>query len=980
MLFSTFGGTNRTINPFPMRKITYLFPFLLLSLSLFAQQDRPPFTPGTERVKSLSERNSLRESSLFSGLEFKSIGPSVFGGRVADVDVSPKDPTHFYVAYASSGLWKTENNGQSFDPLFDHEMVMTIGDVAVDWERNVIWVGTGEVNSSRSSYAGIGMYRSDDGGKTWEHRGLAETHHIGRVILHPTDPNTLWVAALGHLYSPNQERGVFKTTDGGKTWKRSLFINGTTGAVDLLIDPQDANTLYAATWQRERYAWDFVGSGKSSGIWKSTDGGETWADMTTSESGFPNGDGVGRIGLSCSVAGGKTILFSIVDNQDRRPKEDDGDDEDGLSKEDFQNMSKREFSILDDDELNSFLRDNRFPKKYTAESVKNMVRENKIAPMAIYEYLTNANSALFDTPVIGAQVYRSDDGGTTWRKTHDGYIDDLYYSYGYYFGQIRAAKNNPTELYIFGVPVLKSKDGGANWENINGANVHVDHHALWVSPDREGHLILGNDGGINISYDDGENWVKCNTPAVGQFYHIAVDNQENYHVYGGLQDNGVWYGPHTYEASNRWHNTGQYPYKSIMGGDGMQTAIDSRDNRTVYTGFQFGFYYRKDRISGKTKRITPQHDLGERPLRWNWQTPIHLSQHNEDILYIGANKLYRSLNQGDDWAAISEDLTKGGKKGNVPYGTLTTIHESPLKFGLLYVGSDDGLIHVSKDGGSTWENISESLPQDMWVARVQASQYEEGTVYATLNGYRWDDFRPFVYVSENYGKTWRKIINGLPMESVNVVKEDPANEAILYVGTDHGLYISMDKGESFSLADNGLPAVAVHDVVIHPEANDLLVGTHGRSIYWSNIYHVQNLTDSIMSLPLYAFSVDDIEYDEDWGDKGYTWAEEYNEAEIEMPFYVSNAGGVFIKIKSGNTVLNVIEVEAKKGVNYFNYNGEISSGKVSIYEKILSENKDEKIELEKGENGKYYLMPGSYTIEFDKDRIVVERSFSVEEE
>lgn len=958
-----------------MRNLFFVFAFLFSSTYFFAQNDRPPFTPGTERMSSLSERNDLRKKSLLAGLPFQSIGPSVFGGRVADVEVSPNDPTHFYVAYASGGLWKTENNGQSFTPIFDREMVMTIGDIAVDWEREIIWVGTGEVNSSRSSYAGIGMYRSGDGGKSWAHRGLPESHHIGRVILHPSEPNTLWVAVLGHLYSANQERGIYKTTDGGQTWKRTHFVNGNTGAVDLIIDPTNPDVLYAAMWERERRAWNFSGSGKGSGIWKSTDGGENWSNMTTSESGFPTGEGVGRIGLSCSVVNGKTILFSILDNQNRRPKEEE---EEGLTKNDFKGMSRENFLEIEDEELESFLRDNRFPKKYTAENIKRKVRKNKIRPIAIYEYLTDSNSELFDTPVIGAEVYRSDDGGNTWRKTHDGFLDDIYYSYGYYFGQIRSAKNNPSQLYIFGVPILKSKDGGAHWENINGDNVHVDHHDLWISPDREGHLILGNDGGINISYDDGENWVKCNTPPIGQFYHVAVDNQKNYHVYGGLQDNGVWYGSHDYEASNRWHNTGQYPYKRIMGGDGMQTEIDSRDNKTVYTGFQFGFYYRINRETNERKKITPKHELGERPLRWNWQSPIHLSEHNEDILYMGANKLFRSFNQGDEWKAISEDLTKGGKKGNVAYGTLTTIHESPLKFGLLYVGSDDGLIHVSKDGGTTWQKISDNLPKDLWVSRVRASKYTEGRVYATLNGYRWDDFQPYVYVSENYGETWKKITNGLPMESVNVIKEDPANENIIYVGTDHGLYISLDRGENYSLTDNGLPAVSVHDVVVHPTENDLIVGTHGRSIYLADIDHLQKLTDSIIRKPIYAFSIDKIEYDEGWGNKGYTWSEEYDEPTVRLPIYVSTPSDLFIKIKSGRTILNTWEVKATKGLNYFEYNAEIVSGKVTTYEEMKNEDSEEEIKLKKGENGKYYLLPGTYTIEYDKDRITVEKELIIE--
>ena len=495
-----------------MNKTTTLLSLLILPLFLIGQNDRPAFTPATERMKNVEIKKALLEKSLVKNVPFKSIGPSIFSGRVSDVDVWEKDPTHFYVAYASGGLWKTENNGQSFTPLFDNEVVMTLGDIAVDWERNVIWAGTGEVNSSRSSYSGVGMYKSTDSGQTWEHKGLAESHHIGRVVLHPTDPNILWVAVLGHLYSPNQERGVYKTTDGGNTWERVLFVSGNAGAIDLVIDPTDPNTLYAATWHRERSAWNFVESGEGSGIYKSTDAGSNWEKVSTPESGFPTGNGVGRIGLDIAVKDGSSYLVAIVDNQDRRPK-DEEDKEEELDKDDFKKMDREDFLKLEEEDLEEFLRDKRFPKKYTGKSVMEMVRKNEIEPIALAEYLENANALLFDTPVIGAEVYHSSDGGSTWARTHKDYLDGIYFSYGYYFGQIRVAKHNPDKFYIFGVPILISEDAGKNWKSIHQENVHSDHHALWINPDRDKHLILGNDGGINVSYDDGENWIKCNTPS-----------------------------------------------------------------------------------------------------------------------------------------------------------------------------------------------------------------------------------------------------------------------------------------------------------------------------------------------------------------------------------------------------------------------------------------------------------------------------------
>ena len=599
---------------------------LLLALPIIFAQQQPPYTPAKERIEGAEARMKLKEKSIVNAIPFRSVGPTVFSGRVTDVAVDEKDPSHFFAAYASGGLWWTENNGTSFTPLFDDEIVMTIGDIAVNWKDSIIWVGTGEVNSSRSSYAGIGIYKSEDWGKSWQHLGLGETHHTGRIVLHPNDKNTAWVAMLGHLYSPNKERGIYKTTDGGKSWKQTLFVDENSGAVDLIIDPLDPSILYAATWHRERRAWNFVESGRGSAIVKSMDGGESWTRMSSPSSGFPNGEGVGRIGLSIYNDGNKQVLYALLDNYDRRPK-DSTKEMLGLNKDVLRNMSKDGFINLPKGQVEEYLEENGFPEKYSYNKVLKMIKSEKIKPKALVEYTEDANALLFDTPVKGAEVYRSDDQGKTWKKTHDDYLDQVYNSYGYYFGTIRISPQNPDKIYFAGVPVIRSDDGGKTFKNINGANVHVDHHALWCNPNREGHLILGNDGGINISYDDGENWIKCNYPPVGQFYAISYDMAKPYNIYGGLQDNGVWVGSSNYRQSIRWHNTGHYQYKEIMGGDGMQIQVDSRDNNTVYTGFQFGWYFRVNKNSGERTLIKPKHELGERPLRFNWQTPIELSMH-----------------------------------------------------------------------------------------------------------------------------------------------------------------------------------------------------------------------------------------------------------------------------------------------------------------------------------------------------------------
>ncbi|HKK77381.1 MAG TPA: hypothetical protein VJ953_20045 [Saprospiraceae bacterium] len=946
-----------------------LFVCLSITSSLFAQ-GQPPATPAEQRIAAFEQRQDLAEQSIVNGIEFRNVGPTVFSGRVVDLAVSEEDPSHFYVAYASAGLWKTVNNGITFEPLFDDEMVMTTGAVAVDWENNTIWLGTGEVNSSRSSYAGIGVYKSTDDGESWEYMGLPESHHIGRILIHPDDPNTVFVAALGHLYSPNEERGVYKTTNGGKTWEKVLYVNENAGAVDMVFDPQDPNTLYAATWERTRRAWDFLESGEGSAIYKSTNNGKSWKRISTKKAGFPADSGAGRIGLTAVVKDGKTLLYSAIDNYNRRPKEE-GEASDDLTKDDLRDMSKEDFLDLEEDKLTQYLRDNRFPRKYDTKTVIGMVEKDEIKPKALVEYIEDANSLLFDTPVVGLEVYVSDNDGKSWTKTHDDYIDAVYSSYGYYFGNIRAASYDPDKLFILGVPVIRSDDGGATWKSVGGPNVHSDHHALWINPNRPGHLILGNDGGVNISYDDGENWNKCNSPALGQFYYIAVDMQEPYNIYGGLQDNGVWFGPSTYEASTRWQSSGQYPYRSINGGDGMQVMVDTRDNETVYTGSQFGYYSRINTRTGERNSITPRNELGDRPLRWNWQTPIHLSVHNQDILYMGSNKVHRSFDQGENFEEISGDLTKGGLKGDVPYGTLTTIHESPLQFGLLYVGSDDGLIHVSKDGGVSWENISSGLEENnnMWVSRVIASSFEKGRLYAVLNGYRWDDFNAYVYVSEDYGRNWRRIGTDLPLEPANVIKEDPDNPDILYVGTDHGLYVSLDRGENFMLMNNGLPAVPVHDVVVHPREKDIVVGTHGRSIYIGRGTELQQLDDELLAMTIHAFEMEGGRASGFWGRQRASWSEAY-EPSTTVPAFAKNAGEATLSIQMGDLVLKSMEVELIEGLNYLDYDYSFDASAKEEYQDMLNEQRRKgtpEIELEEADNGKMYLNSGTYKVVISKD-------------
>ena len=762
-------------------KVGSRFTFALLTLmgwiSMVQAQVAP--TPGEARLASLEAKAKKAATSNLKDVAFRNIGPTVMSGRIDDIEVNPNDPTEFYVAYATGGLWHTTNNGQSFTPIFDNELVIGIGDIAVNWKTRTIWVGTGEVNSSRSSYAGIGIYKSNDNGKSWTYLGLPETQHIGKILLHPSNPDVAWVAALGHLYSTNKERGVFKTTDGGKSWKQTLFVDETTGAVEMDINPKNPNEIYAATWHRIRKAWDFTEGGKTSGIYKSNDGGNSWKLLTNAGSGFPQGDGIGRIGLAVYPQN-PSVVYAVVDNYNLKP-----------------DTSKT-------------------PKPNTGAG-----------PAA--------------NQIYGCEVYKSLDGGKQWKKTNEKNIE-IYNTFGYYFGKIFVSPTNPDKVVILGTSANLSTDGGKSFTSMDKGNTHADWHALWINPKRDDHMVAGNDGGCNISYDAGKNWFKANSPAVGQFYAINVDNEKPYNVYGGLQDNGSWYGKSTNKESIDWTDEGQYGFKRMGGGDGMQVQIDPRDHNTVYTGSQFGAYMRinKQNQGPKFLRPVPQNSKEEKP-RFNWQTPILLSKHNPDILYMAGNSLFRSMNKGDDFERISGDLSNGKKAGDVPFGTMTSISESPLKFGLIYTGTDDGVVSLTKDGGNTWTKLS-GLPQGLYISRVLASSHLQSRVYVTMNGYRDDHYAAYVYCSDDYGKTWKKLGNDLPMEPVNVIREDPKSSSILYLGTDGGAYASTDGGASFMQFTNNLPiAIPVHDMVIQERENEIVLGTHGRSLYIGKLDLIQKM-------------------------------------------------------------------------------------------------------------------------------------------
>ena len=941
--------------------------FLCFIVCCFVEAQTISDTPDLYEI-SKSHMNN-QKTSRFKNIYFKSVGPAIMSGRVVAVDVNPINSNEFYVAYASGGLWHTENNGISFNSIMDNAPTQNIGEIKVNWSTKEIWVGTGENNSSRSSYAGIGILKTNDNGDTWTHHGLSNTHHIGKIIINSENPEHIIVGSTGPLYSKGQDRGIFVSKDNGESWEKTLYINDETGIIDIVQVPKNPEIIYASTWEKNRKPWNFSGSGKSSGIYKSNDYGQNWEIVTKSSNGFPTGNGVGRIGLA---AFDKNIIYAIHDNQFRRGKNNEL--KGGILKSDFKGMSISDFISLDDKKINEFLRENSFPEKYTSIKIKEMVRGNKIKPEDIAIYLEDSNTKLFDTPVIGAEVYKSIDGGLTWNKTHEDFLDGLYYSYGYYFGHIHVAPYDSNKIYIYGVPLLTSNDGGKTFKSISKNNVHSDHHALWIDPKNPGHLINGNDGGINITYDDGKNWIKNNSTNVGQFYAINVDYENPYNIYGGLQDNGVWKGTNNSIEDSRWQATGRNPWQSIMGGDGMQIQIDKRNSNVVYTGYQFGNYFRLDldpnkKSSTYQNSIKPKHELGESPYRFNWQTPILISKHNQDIIYLGSNKLHQSFDKGETWKTISGDLTLGGELGNVPYGTITTFDESVFKFGLIYVGSDDGKLSITKNNGEKWDDISRSLPKQLWVSRVIASKYKENRVYVSLNGYRSDNFNPYLYVSDDYGNSWKNISSNLPNSPINVIREDPVNKNILYVGSDIGVYISLNQGESWEAFKSGLTTAAVHDIVIQEKENDLLIGTHGRSIYKTNLKNIQSLNQEVNTKSFHLFDIKPIKHSKTWGNKQRIWSD-FDVPCQDFELWVSEVGEYEVSIFS-NFGSKVFEKTYffEKGFNKIKYN--------LRYNLPPKKNKKIKKNAHYGKDGYYYLTPGNYNIKIKKDDKKYKYSFLV---
>ena len=738
------------------------------------------------RLQGYEKHLEMTQSSDFNKLKWYHIGPTNVSGRATDVEaVTPKGQNFtIYVATASGGVWKTVNEGTTWEPIFDKAPSTAIGDLAIAPSNpDIVWVGTGEANIFRSSQSGCGIYKSTDAGKTWVHMGLADTNTIPRIVIHPTNPDIVYVAASGHEWTFNPERGVYKTVDGGQTWDKVFYIDEKTGAIDLAMDPEDTETLYASVWQRIRPKWNDPRNLKGfdqSGMYKSTDGGTTWKAINN---GLPEGKYRGRIGFDVCRKN-PDVLYLLLDNYEiaREPTEEELADSYGV-------------------------------------------------PSSGY--------------IKGATVYRSNDKGETWEKVCP--VDDKMKqlmerhssTFGWVFGQIRVDPSDPDTVYIMGVPLSVSNDGGKTFRRLSG--MHGDHHGMWIDPDNSDYVINVNDGGIVITYDKGKTWRQFthNLP-VCQFFNISYDMDTPFHVYGSMQDHGSFRGA-VMRNQNRW--TGQpmegfaaVEFEGAPGGEGTSHAIDPTNPNIVYSSGFYGTVSRTDLSQpGREgrKSILPRTYPGETRLRGQWVAPTIISPHNPNIIYHGMQYLFRSENRGDTFQRISPDMSYNIKEelGDIPYQTIFTISESPLKPGLIYVGTDDGKAHVTKDTGKTWKEIMKGLPFRKWISRMVASQYDLGTVYMTQNGKREDDCNVYVWKSTDFGETWQDISGNIPLGPVNVIREDPVNRNILYVGTDIGVYVTTDGGKSWAVLGGNLPSCFVHDLIIHPRDNVIVIGTHGRGMW-----------------------------------------------------------------------------------------------------------------------------------------------------
>jgi photosystem II stability/assembly factor-like uncharacterized protein len=869
-----------------------------LALCLLAGRAIILAQPPPAQVAELPPPVNQSDDPLLKRFVWRSIGPVNMGGRIDDVEVVESDPSTFYLGYATGGIWKTTNNGTTWTPIFDTYPVSSIGDIAIAPSNpSILYVGTGEPNNRQSSSFGNGVYKSVDAGKTFQHVGLDATQTIGRIVVHPRDPNIVYVAAVGHLFGPNPERGIYKSTDGGRNWTLVKFIDNDTGFIDMVMHPADPNTLWASSYQRRRQPWGFNGGGPGSGIWRTADAGRTWTRITGN--GLPDNPIIGRIGLDICRTRPNVVMAQIEVG----------------------------------------------PSGGTGAGVND---DGSLIPPGQGRGFGGGRGGQEPPPDPNRSgVWRSEDGGRTWRFMSNNNNRPMYYS------KIRIDPNSDQIVYTLGASAYKSTDGGRTFE-VMGGQSHGDHHRIWINPRNSNHLLIGNDGGLDISYDQGQTWEEISTMPVGQFYAISADMRRPYYVCGGLQDNGSWCGPSGVRNNQGILLTDWY---RVGGGDGFYTQNDPVDHRIGYAESQDGNTNRYNLATGETVSIRPRPPAAQRltnpelttdpaagpgpqaagtngqngtpdraaaaqapapqdapaqaparpgqqaqpaggpgggrggsPLgnvfpppppdthfRFFWSTPFILSGHDPRRLYLGGERLFVSDTRGDTWSA-SEDLTSNvgrndrsimGVDGKAPmaskhdgaasYSNIVTVSESAAVAGIVWVGTNDGNVQVSRDGGRTFTNVTaavQGVPKETHVSRVEASHFEPFTAYVTFDGHRTDDHKPYVFVTRDLGRTWTSIASNLPAGNVNVIREDPRNPNLLYLGTEYAFYISLNGGREWKRFMTGLPTVRIDDILVHPRENDLIVGTHGRSIYIiDDITPLQQLTEGVTSADAHLFDI-----------------------------------------------------------------------------------------------------------------------------
>jgi len=745
---------------------------------------------------------------LLKNFTYRALGPYRAGSWVTSFAV-PDSPVreHLYTLYVGTrngGVWKTVNNGTTFEPIFDAQPKLSIGDVAVaPSDANVVWIGTGEAYCARSSNSGDGVWKSIDAGKTWTNMGLPDSHHIARIVIHPKNPDIVYVAVMGHLFSQNVERGLFKTIDGGKSWQKVLYVNDKIGAVELAMVRSAPDILYAAMYDKVRLPWHYELGGPESAIYKTMDAGKTWARLG---GGLPTGR-IGRIGLDVYQKN-PDILYAVVENGNRRPP--------------------------------------------TAQETEQDKRRG-VTPAP---------------RTVGNEVYRTDDGGKSWRKVNPGYEAALNKA-PYSFNQLRLDQNDTETVYITGQSLASTNDGGKTWKGLGWPSDGVmprafgDWRVMWVDPLDSNRLIFGSDGGVNISYDRGKTSHHAYNLPLTEFYAIGVDMEDPYNIYGGLQDHDSWKGP-----SNGWAGEiSLSDWVTVGGGDGMYNCIDPTDSRWLYNNREMGAMWRLDQKTGVQTSIMPARPAGAPPLRFNWTPPIALSPHNPAIVYTGAQIVFRSLDRGDHWQETSPDLTtnedaKQHGEGFISYCTLTTLAESPVAPGVIWTGSDDGKVQVTRDGGATWADRTAKLaaaggPANFWVSRVFPSPHAPGTAFVTKTGWRLDDYRTSIHKTADFGETWTSIAGNLPAgKPINVVVQDRKNPDLLFVGTEWGVCVTIDGGKAWRPFMANMPSVKVTDMVIHPRENDLVVATYGRGVYVTDITPLQEMTAAVLEEDVHLFDVE----------------------------------------------------------------------------------------------------------------------------